>query len=107
MQRIALTALFTLVATTALAIDPIPKDSFDYFFENQKEMRDKAKKERQQYLLPKGERFTNNKAAKDGIIAMRWFAVAGDPNAQAAMGDLFAKGLYEPRILNLQSIGTI
>jgi TPR repeat protein len=96
MQRLACCLVLVLAATNASAVDPIPNDSFDYFFENQKMLRDKAKKERQQYLLPKGERFTNNKDAKDAIISLRWFAVAGDPDAQAALGDLFGKGLYEP-----------
>lgn len=101
MQRLVCLVILPLLATTALAVDPIPTDSFDYFFENQKVLREKAKKERQQYLLPKGERFTSDKQAKDAIIALRWFAVAGDPEAQATLGDLFAKGTYEPH--NLQS----
>jgi TPR repeat protein len=102
MQRLVCSVILILIASSALAADPpFPEDSFDYFFENQKVLREQAKKERQQYLLPKGERFTDNNAAKDGIVALRWFAVAGDPESQAAMGDLFAKGLYEPH--NLQS----
>lgn len=95
MRRLACSVILTLLATTALGADPYPDGSFDYFFENREVLREKAKNERQQFLFPKGERFTNDNAAKNAIISLRWFAVAGDPESQAAMGDLFAKGLYE------------
>lgn len=101
MKRLACSLILALITTSAMGADPMPNDSFDYFFENQKLLREKAKKERQQYLFPKGERFTSDPGAKDWIVAMRWYAVAGDPESQAAMGDLFAKGLYEPH--NLKS----
>jgi TPR repeat protein len=101
MRRLACSVILTLLATTALAEEPPAQDSFDYFFENQKALREKAKKERQQYLFPKGERFVDNNAMKNAIISLRWYAVAGDPESQAAMGDLFAKGLYE--VHNLKS----
>ena len=96
MRKLSGCLVLALAATSVFANDPVPNDSFDYFFENQKILRDKAKSERQQFLFPKGERFTSDKEAKDAIISLRWFAVAGDPNAQATLGDLFGKGLYEP-----------
>lgn len=101
MKRLACCLALVLVATNVKAAEPFPEGSFDYFFENQKKLRAKAKEERQQYLFPKGERFTDSNTAKDNIIALRWFAVAGDPESQAALADLFAKGLYEPH--NIQS----
>lgn len=100
MKRLVCSVILTLVASSALAGEPaFPQDPFDDFLKNQKTLREEAKKERQEFLLPKGERFTHNNAAKDGIVSLRWFAVAGDPEAQASMGDLFAKGLYEPHNL--------
>lgn len=101
MQRLACCLLLAVISTTALANEPFPEGSFDYFFEDQKKLRKKAKEERQQYLYPKGERFVQDNKTKNDVIALRWFAVAGDPQAQAAMGDFFAKGLYEPH--NLES----
>jgi TPR repeat protein len=104
-MRLLCSALLIVLAGSAYAAnDPLPTESFDYFFKNQKELREKAKAERQQFLYPKGERFTSNPQEKDTIIAMRWYAVAGDPESQASLADLFAKGLYEPH--NIKSAMT-
>lgn len=67
-------------------------DDYDAQLKEQKE-------QRHGFLYPKGERFTDDNDLKNSLIAMRWFAVAGDVESQSAMGDLFAKGIYEPHNL--------
>lgn len=95
MRRMLLSLLITGIALPVWALDP-----FDLMMQQQEELREKAMAERESYLYPGGERFSDTQQ-KNGIITLRWFAAAGDVDSQAAMGDIFAQGIYEPQ--NLRS----
>lgn len=94
MQRILFTIL-TFSCLTAWAADP-----FELMVRKQAELRAEAEHERQNFLYPGGERFTDNNLKND-VITLRWFAAAGDVESQAILGDIYAKGVIEPQ--NLES----
>lgn len=73
-------------------------DAFDLMLQEQEAVRDKAQKERAEYVYPGPERFTDKKT-KDSVVALRWYAAAGDITSQVAIADLYAKGIVVPQDL--------
>ncbi len=94
MRRILLIIL-TFSCLTVWAADP-----FELMMRKQEELRQADMERRQNFIYPGGERFMEN-ASKNDVIALRWYAAAGDVDAQAVLGDIYAKGFIEPQ--NLES----
>lgn len=73
-------------------------DAFDLMLQEQEAVRNKAKKERAEFVYPGPERFITEKS-KNNMIALRWYAAAGDLTSQATLADLYAKGSVVPQDL--------
>lgn len=89
----------TLILIT-LTLAPLAwaQDAFDLMLQEQEAVRNKAKKERAEFVYPGPERFIPEKS-KNNIIALRWYAAAGDLTSQATLADLYAKGSVVPQDL--------
>lgn len=92
-----LVLLLTLISITCPPL-AWSLDAFDLMLQEQEAVRHKAKKERAEFVYPGPERFAAEKA-KNNIIALRWYAAAGDLTSQASLADLYAKGSIVPQDL--------
>jgi hypothetical protein len=95
MMRRILLIILTFTFVSAWAADP-----YELMLRKMEELRQADMERRETFLYPGGERFINN-ASKNDVIALRWFAAAGDIDTQAVLGDIYAKGVVEPQ--NMQS----
>lgn len=85
-----------LIHSASLLYAAAYDDPYETMLREQERVRKEAKIMRERFLFPEGERYMNA-AEKDTIIALRWFAAAGDLESQATMGDLYAKGISSPQ----------
>ena len=96
-SRLITTFVFACVMNSALPVYAAAYDDpYETMLREQERVRKEAKMMRESFLFPDGERYMDG-GEKDTIIAIRWFAAAGDLESQATMGDLYAKGISVPQ----------